>query len=99
MTSTKFANRIVHTFKLDRETVDRVIATLEELVHEGAIRRIVVKNREGHSVMEVPLGVGLIGTALVPVWAAIGAIAALAADFRIQVERADVAPEGDERDV
>jgi hypothetical protein len=46
-----------------------------------------VKDARDVTLMEVPLTFGLVGVALVPVWAAIGAIAAIAADFTIQVER------------
>lgn len=86
---TTITDKLVETFKLDRENVDKIIAKIEELIHEGNIRRILVKNAEGATVMEVPLTVGLVGVALLPVWAAIGAIAALTADFTIQIERTE----------
>lgn len=85
--ATRIKDTIIDTFKLDRENVDKVIAKIEELIHEGNVRRVIVKNERGVTVMEVPLTIGLVGVALIPVWAAIGAIAALAADFTIQVER------------
>ena len=85
--ATQIKDTIIDTFKLDRENVDKVIARIEELIHEGNVRRVVVKDASGVPVIEVPLTFGLIGVALVPVWAAIGAIAALTADFTIQVER------------
>jgi hypothetical protein len=85
--ATQFKDTIIETFKLDRENVDKVIAKVEELIHEGNVRRVLVKDSHGTTVIEVPLTIGLVGVALVPVWAAIGAIAALAADFTIQVER------------
>ena len=85
--ATQLKDTIIETFKLDRENVDKVMAKVEELVHEGNVRRIVVKDARGVTVMEVPLTVGLVGVALLPVWTAIGAIAALAADFTLQLER------------
>lgn len=85
--ATQLKDTIIETFKLDRENVDRIQAKLEQLIHEGNVRRILVKDARGVTVMEVPLSVGLVGVALLPVWAAIGAVAALAADFTIQVER------------
>jgi hypothetical protein len=85
--ATQIKDTIIDTFKLDRENVDKVIARIEELIHEGNVRSFVVKNASGATLIEVPLTFGLIGAALVPVWAAIGAIAAVAADFTIQVER------------
>jgi Flp pilus assembly pilin Flp len=85
--ATQFKDTIIETFKLDRENVDKVIAKIEELIREGNVRRVLVKDSSGTTVIEVPLTLGLVGVALLPVWAAIGAIAALAADFTIQVER------------
>jgi hypothetical protein len=85
--ATQIKDTIIDTFKLDRENVDKIIATIEQLIHEGNVRRVIVKNERGVTIMEVPLTIGLVGVALIPVWAAIGAIAALAADFTIQVER------------
>lgn len=68
---------------------DTLLGKLKELVHEGDIRRITIKNEEGHTLIEVPLTLGVVGALLLPVWAAIGAIAALAASLTIVVERTD----------
>ena len=84
--ATQIKDTIIDTFKLDRENVDKIIAKIETLIHEGNVRRVIVKNERGVTIMEVPLTIGLVGVALIPVWAAIGAIAALAADFTIQIE-------------
>jgi len=62
-------------------------AKLKELVREGNVRRIILKNEEGKTLVEIPLTVGVVGTVLLPVWAAIGAIAALVANLTIAVER------------
>lgn len=66
---------------------DAVVAKIKELLHEGNIRKISIKNEEGKTLIEIPLTFGVIGTVLLPVWAAIGAIAALAARLTISVER------------
>jgi hypothetical protein len=66
---------------------DEVVAKVKELIHEGNIRRITIKNEEGRTMLEVPLTIGLIGAALLPVLAAIGAMAALATRCTIVVER------------
>lgn len=66
-----------------------LVAKVKEIVHEGSIRRVIIKNEEGKTLIEVPLTIGVIGALLIPVWAAIGAIAALAANFTIAVERTD----------
>jgi hypothetical protein len=68
---------------------DELLAKVKELVHEGNVRRLIIKNGEGTTLIEVPLTVGVIGAALLPVFAAIGAIAALATDCTIVVERRD----------
>jgi hypothetical protein len=70
---------------------DEVVAKVKELIHEGNIRRITIKNEDGRTMLEVPLTIGVIGAALLPVFAAIGAAAALATRCTIVVER-DVAP-------
>lgn len=64
-----------------------VVKKIKELVKEGNIRRIIIKNEEGKTLIEIPLTVGVIGIALLPIWAAIGAIAALVNNCTIVVER------------
>ena len=70
---------------------DMLLAKVKELVHEGNVRRVVVKNEEGVTLLEIPLTVGVIGAALLPIWAAIGAIAAFVAKFTIVVEKVEEA--------
>ena len=74
-----------------RVSGERVLTKVKELVHEGNVRRITIKNDEGRTLIEIPLTLGVIGTVLLPVWAAIGAIAALAANLTIAVDRVDTA--------
>jgi Flp pilus assembly pilin Flp len=73
-------------FKVDG---DRLIAKIKEIVHQGNVRRIIIKDEKGATLIEVPLTIGVVGVILLPVWAALGAIAALAANFTIVVERID----------
>lgn len=68
---------------------DELLAKVRQLVHEGNIRRIIIRNEAGHTLVEIPMTVGVVGAALLPVWAAVGAIAALATDCTIVVERRD----------
>ena len=76
---------------------EAVISKVKELVSEGNVRRITLKTDEGRVLIEIPLTVGVaVGAAaafLFPVWAAIGAIAALAARLTIVVERVASAPD------
>ena len=66
---------------------DEVVAKVKELIAEGNVRRVIIKNEEGRTLLEVPLTLGVIGAALLPVFAAIGAAAALATRCTIVVER------------
>ena len=68
---------------------EKLVAQIKNLVHEGNIRRIIIKNDEGKTLIEIPLTLGVVGAVLMPVWAAIGAIAALVADLTIIVEKVD----------
>jgi len=66
---------------------ESLISKIRELVHQGNIRRIIIKNDEGRTLIEIPLTLGVVGIALAPVWAALGAIAALAAQLTVVVEK------------
>lgn len=66
---------------------ENLVDRIKELVREGNVRRIRVKNDDGRVLFEIPLTVGVVGVALIPVWVALGAIAALAAHYTIEVER------------
>ena len=66
---------------------DNLIERVKELLHEGNITRIIVKNEKGDVLLEIPATVGVIGVVLVPWLAALGAIAALATNCRIVVEK------------
>ena len=66
---------------------DGLVAKLKEILHQSNIRRIIIKNDEGKTLIEIPLTMGVVGAMLAPVWAAVGAIAALAADLTIVVEK------------
>lgn len=78
-----------------RITGDELLAKVKELVHEGNVRRLIIKNEAGSTLVEIPLSVGVVGAALLPVFAAIGAIAALATRCSIVVERAVDGPPDD----
>jgi Domain of unknown function (DUF4342) len=64
-----------------------LVDKVKELVHQGNVRRIIIKDSDGKTVMEVPVTVGVVGFLLAPTIAAVGAIAAVAADYTIEVER------------
>ena len=70
-----------------KTTGEQLVAEVKELVREGNVRRLIVKNEEGKTLIEIPLTLGVVGALLLPVAAALGAIAALVTDCTIVVER------------
>lgn len=74
----------VEEFKVSGEDLLRQV---KNLINEGNVRRITVKNKEGKTIVELPLTIGVVGAALAPLLAAIGAIAALVTECTIVVER------------
>jgi hypothetical protein len=66
-----------------------VISKVKEVVHEGNVRRVIIKNEEGRTLVEVPLTIGVVGALLVPSLAALGAIAALVTNCTIVVEKVE----------
>lgn len=77
--------------KVRTETVevegDHLLAKIKEVVHEGNVRRITIKNTDGKRLLEIPLTLGVVGVVLLPVYAAVGAIAALMTKCHIEIER------------
>ncbi|MBK7172975.1 MAG: DUF4342 domain-containing protein [Bacteroidales bacterium] len=71
-------------FKVNGE---ELLKKIRELLHEGNVTRIIIKDDQGKTFIEIPVTVGLIGAIIVPVLAAVGALAALAANFTIEVIR------------
>lgn len=64
-----------------------LLSRVKELLREGNVRRITIRSSEGNTLIEIPLAIGVVGAMLLPVWAAVGAIAALVTNCTIQVER------------
>ncbi len=68
---------------------EKLISTIKKLVRQGNIRRITIKNKEGKTLIEIPLTLGVVGAVLLPTLAAIGAIAALVTECTIVVEKTE----------
>lgn len=66
---------------------DDLLQTVKRIVKEGNARRIVIKNDDDRVLLEFPLAAGVVGAAFLPVWAAVGAVAALVTNCSIEVER------------
>jgi len=73
-------------FTLDGE---KLVSKVKDLVKQGNIRRISVRNKEGRSLIDIPLTAGVVGAVLLPTLAALGAIAAMVTECSIVVERID----------
>lgn len=67
---------------------EQLVGKVKELIHEGNVRRIIIK-QEGHTIVEIPLTVGVVGVIVAPVFAALGAIGALLAQCSIEVVRTE----------
>lgn len=78
---------------LGRDLVDKV----KGLVHEGNVNRIIIKDDKGNTFVEIPVTVATVGVIFAPILAGVGAISALAAKFKIVIERATPATEGQEK--
>lgn len=70
---------------------DALVAKVKELIHQGNIRRLIIKNEESHTLIEIPMTVGVIGgvisAAFFPVLAAVGIIGAMVAHLTVVIER------------
>lgn len=70
-------------------TGEMLLAKIKELIHEGNIRRIIIKDENGKTIVDIPLTFGVVGVVLAPQLAALGAIAALVTKVTIIIERED----------
>jgi len=73
-------------FKVSGEDL---VKKIKEIIKEGNVRKIIVKNDEGKTLIELPLTFGVVGAILLPAWAAIGAIAAMVTKCTIVIEKTE----------
>jgi hypothetical protein len=73
-------------FKVNGE---KLLERIKELIHEGNIRRIIIKDKDGRIVLEFPVTIGVVGVLIAPQLAAIGAIAALLTEATVVVEKSE----------
>jgi len=66
---------------------DRLIEKVKELIKQGNVRRIIIKDKNGKELAAFPLTIGVVGAVIAPVLAAVGAIAALVTECSITVQR------------
>ena len=75
-----------HTFEEEiKVTGQQLVDMVKKLVHEVNVRRIIIKNEKGETLLEIPVSVASVGTILLPVLAALGALAALVTHCTIVV--------------
>ena len=72
------------TFSVNGE---QLLKKIKELIAEGNVRKITIHDKSGKEIMSFPLTIGMVGAVLLPVMAAVGAIAALVTECTISVER------------
>ena len=72
-----------------RVNCEELIAKIKQLIHESNISRIIIKDKDGKTVMEIPLTIGVVGVLLAPTLAAVGAIAALLTEATVVVEKTE----------
>jgi hypothetical protein len=68
---------------------EELVSKIKELIHEGDIRRVMIKNEEGRTLIDIPLTIGVVGALVAPQLAALGAIAALVTHGTIVVEKVE----------
>jgi hypothetical protein len=77
------------SFKVNGENL---VNKVKEIINEGNVRRIIISDKHGKEIAHFPLTVGVVGALVLPVFAAIGAIAALVTECTITVEKEDPIP-------
>jgi hypothetical protein len=66
---------------------EELVEKVKQFIHEGNVRRLIIKDEAGKVYLEIPVTFGVIGAILAPMLAAVGAVAALVADLKIEVVR------------
>ncbi len=77
---------IKHEFKVKGE---ELVEKVKQLLHEGNIRRIIVKGEDWKVYLEIPVTFGVVGVLLAPTVAALGAIAAMVANLKLEVVKTE----------
>ncbi len=79
-------NTYTEEFRVEGE---KIITKIKELLHEGNIRKVIIKDKGGKILMEIPVTIGVVGVLIAPQLAALGAIAALLTEATVVVEKAE----------
>jgi len=68
---------------------EELLAKIKELIRQGNVRRVIIKDKDGKTLIEFPLTIGVVGLVLAPTLAAVGAIAALIGEATVVVEKTE----------
>jgi hypothetical protein len=66
---------------------EKLVSTVKEIIRQGNVRRVSIRNKDGETLLEIPLTIGVVGALLLPTIAALGTVAALVTQCTIVVER------------
>jgi len=77
-------NKKTEEFSINGEDL---IAKIKDIIKQGNAKKIIIKGKEGNEILAFPVTVGVAGIVLAPILAAVGAIAALATECTIVIER------------
>jgi hypothetical protein len=80
----RYMENFKEEFKVKSE---EIIEKVKELIHEGNVRRLIIKDEDGKVYLEIPVTFGVIGALIAPMLAAVGAVAAMVANLKIEVIR------------
>ena len=83
-------NSAQSTTETARVQGEALVEKVRDLLHEGNVRRITIRNDEGHAVMEIPVTAGLVAAVVAPVLVAVAALAALAGNWQIEIDRTTI---------
>jgi hypothetical protein len=77
-----------HATETARVRGEALVEKVKSLLHEGNVRRVIIRNEQGHAVIEIPVTAGVVAAVVAPVLVAVAAIAALASNWAIDIDRA-----------
>jgi phage-related minor tail protein len=89
ISSNRHKNNLIMTTSEFKVKGEELMQKIRELIEEGNVHRIIIKDDSGKVYLEIPVTLGVIGAVIAPVLAAVGALAAWAANFTIEVIRRD----------
>ncbi len=77
---------------------EELVEKVKQLIHEGNVRKLIIKDEDGKVYLEIPVTFGVIGAIFAPMLAAVGAVAALVANLKVEVVRDEEPPAPEKKD-